>query len=483
MHDLVIVLPGIPGSVLRKDQDERDGYDVWAMSGRALWGAITSLGDNLQDLALPRHDPRREPPETRLRATRLIDDFHGIFGLWRIDGYDTIVNTIIDNFDIRLGSPDDGNDLTNLLPFPYDWRVSNRASARKLEALVNRRLPAFQKATNNPGAKTVLIAHSMGGLVSRYYLEVLGGWRDCRTLITFGTPYRGAVGSLNYLANGYKKTALGRTLFDLTEVMRSLPAVYELMPRYPALNANGEWKRPAEAGSLPGVDDSYARAALDFHFEIDAAINANQGEPNYTKDPYVIFPVVGARQPTLNSASIEGGKITASELSPEWLDGELAGGDGTVPRVSASPEDREKEFREIFFAERHASLQRNDQVLVDLIERLKQMQAPRRTAARGGVSLAPRPLGLTVEELYLPEEPVELWVNAEDVEPFGAPRASIIGRVTDTPAIHAPFMKSGDRWTTNFGILAPGQYRVRVDTTKSGPGAPTPVHEVFEVAG
>src|SRR4029434_11089128 len=31
------------------------------------------------------------------------------------------------------------------------------------------------------------------------------GWRDCRALITFGTPYRGSANALNYLANGYKK--------------------------------------------------------------------------------------------------------------------------------------------------------------------------------------------------------------------------------------------------------------------------------------
>jgi triacylglycerol esterase/lipase EstA (alpha/beta hydrolase family) len=53
----------------------------------------------------------------------------------------------------------------------------------------------------------------MGGLISRYYLEVLEGWRDCRALVTFGTPYRGAVDAVNYLANGYKQLFV-----ELTEV-------------------------------------------------------------------------------------------------------------------------------------------------------------------------------------------------------------------------------------------------------------------------
>jgi pimeloyl-ACP methyl ester carboxylesterase len=478
LHDLVVLLPGITGSVLRQGS-----HDVWAVSGQALWDALTSLGANLQELAVPRHNPRGPAPDTPIAATGLINDFHGVFGLSRIDGYNKIVDMISGSFELWRGVPENGNEQTNLIPFPYDWRMSNRVSAKRLKVLVDSRMPAFRKATNNPGAKVVLVAHSMGGLVARYYLEVLEGWRDCRALITFGTPYRGAVGTLDFLSNGYKKTVLGKSLVDLTAVMRTMPAVYELLPRYEALNRDGDWHRPAEAGPLPGIDEPYARAALDFHFEIDAAINANRNSADYMKLPYLVFPVVGARQPTLNSAVFQNGKIFTNEHNPNWLDGELAGGDGTVPRVSATPKDREEEFREIFFAERHASLQNNDHILLDLIERLKQMQAPRRRAAQGGVSLSPRTLGLSIEELYAPGEPVELSVQAEDIERFGAPRAIIIGGAADGIRRDAILMKSGDRWAASLGLLPPGQYRIAVDMTTGGPGAPTPVHDVFEVAG
>ena len=317
----------------------------------------------------------------------------------------------------------------------------------------------------------------MGGLVSRYYLEVLDGWRNCRTLITFGTPYRGAVNSLNFLANGYKKSFL-----DLTAVMRSLPAVYELMPRYPALKVGGEWKRPAEAGPLLGVDDAYARAALDFHFEIDAAIETNRRDPAYMNDPYPIFPVVGVQQATLNSTLLQGGEIVPSEFRPDWLDAELAGGDGTVPRVSATPEDREKDFREIFFAERHASLQCNDQLLTDLVERLKQMQAPRRVPARGGVSLAPRPIGLTVEELYLPESRSSYGSMRRTSSP-------LVHRGRRRRADHGGGQAGGDLCQVGRpldgkpGDVAGWPIRRPHRHDQGGSGAPTPVHEVFEVAG
>ena len=52
LRDMVIVLPGITGSVLQKD-----GKDVWALSGQAAWGALTSLGGTLEVLTLAGDDP------------------------------------------------------------------------------------------------------------------------------------------------------------------------------------------------------------------------------------------------------------------------------------------------------------------------------------------------------------------------------------------------------------------------------------------
>ncbi|WP_454131014.1 esterase/lipase family protein [Kitasatospora aureofaciens] len=94
----------------------------------------------------------------------------------------------------------------NFLEFPYDWRLDNRIAARRLTETVERALHEWRQHTGNPAAKVIFLAHSMGGLVAaRYYLEALEGWRDCRALFTFGTPYRGSLNPLGFLANGYKK--------------------------------------------------------------------------------------------------------------------------------------------------------------------------------------------------------------------------------------------------------------------------------------
>lgn len=46
------------------------------------------------------------------------------------------------------------------------------------------------------GGRIDIIAHSMGGLVSRYYVQQLGGSRRVDRLITLGTPHRGTYASM-----------------------------------------------------------------------------------------------------------------------------------------------------------------------------------------------------------------------------------------------------------------------------------------------
>ena len=114
----------------------------------------------------------------------------------------------------------------------------------------------------------------MGGLVARYYLEVLEGWRECKALITFGTPYWGSMNALDYLANGYKKVFL-----DLTELMRSFTSVYQLLPIYRVVRANGTYHNVSELQDIPGVDQQRAQEALAFHRKIEEAVAKNQNDP------------------------------------------------------------------------------------------------------------------------------------------------------------------------------------------------------------
>ena len=64
MRDVIVVLPGITGSVLSRTAGNGDRQDLWNVSGGALWSYLSSRGESLQRLAVPSHDPRAERPRS-----------------------------------------------------------------------------------------------------------------------------------------------------------------------------------------------------------------------------------------------------------------------------------------------------------------------------------------------------------------------------------------------------------------------------------
>jgi Lecithin:cholesterol acyltransferase len=471
LGDMVVLLPGITGSVLRKD-----GKDVWAISGQAARGWLRSLGGSLQHLLLDGDDPGG------IVATRVMPDAHVVPGLVKIDGYSATAKLVTDTFDIVPGSILDARPA-NFIEFPYDWRLDNRINAQRLATLIADRLPRWRQYSGNPGAQVIFLAHSMGGLVVRYYLEVLEGWPECRALITFGTPYRGSLNALSFLANGYK-----RLFTDLSEVMRSFPSMYQLLPIYRALRIGRDYLRVAEATGVPGIEAARAQDALAFHREIEAQVDQHRKDPAYLDHGYVIVPVVGTCQPTLQSAVLDGGHLTTGPELPGWIDPLLADGDGTVPRASAIPIELSEAYRDSFVPERHGSLQRNPSVLDDIRGRLAQLQVRGLREVRApeeSPAAAQRPaIALELDDLYLPGEPVTLRARLVNlsvppgpviavIEPAGAPAATPAREFTQTPG----------GWALELGGLPPGLYRVQVRTATAGPLAPPPVHDLFEVAG
>ena len=121
------------------------------------------------------------------------------------------------------------------MQFPYDWRLSNRYNARVLQQTVEPVLERFRSRPGNADARLVFISHSMGGLVASYYVDVLGGHEVTGKVITLGTPHRGALNALVSLVNGVRK-GIGPISFDLTDLSRSLPALFQLLPEYACID-------------------------------------------------------------------------------------------------------------------------------------------------------------------------------------------------------------------------------------------------------
>ncbi len=456
MPHVIVLLPGITGSVLQKD-----GRDIWALSGGAVLRGLLHLGGNFNDLALSEDPPDEDDLGDGVTAPSLIPDTHLVPGLWKIDGYTKVADVIQQEFKVEEGE--------NFFTFPYDWRRDNRVGARRLARQAHKWLADWKTESGNQDAELVLVAHSMGGIVARYFLEVLEGWKKTKALITFGTPYRGSLNALRFLVEGFKKGPFG--LFDLTRAMRSFTSVYQLLPTYRVYDqGDGEFVRVGETDGIPNVDFEKSADALSFHREIEAAVDQNRADDDYVNNGYSIFPVVGIRQPTVQSARKAGDEIHFLRE----LGGQNLKGDGTVPRVSATPLELSQEHREMFAATMHGSLQNADAVLANLHGILSGLDL------NLGDFFAPPlrqiPLSLSMEDIYLSNESFEVRVDP-GVEGVRL-HTEIRNLETDEVLVTAEPQPSGDgtQSVTVFPLPA-GAYRIAV----TGDEKVEPVTDVFVV--
>jgi pimeloyl-ACP methyl ester carboxylesterase len=458
MRDVVVVLPGITGSVLQKD-----GKDVWNVSGGSVLRALLSLGQNVKELALEKDPHDVDDLGDGVTAPKVMRDIHLIPGLWKIDGYSKVLKYVTDTFDVRAGE--------NFFEFPYDWRRDNRVAARKLAKDAQGWLAAWRQKSGADDAKLILVGHSMGGIVSRYYLECLDGWRDTRVLVTFGTPYSGSLNAVGTLVNGLKKK-VGPVGIDLSELVRSLTAIYQLLPTYACFDGgDGQLVGVSEA-TIPHVDREKAKAAAEFHDEIRNAVKAHEQEDEYRENRYDIRPVVGTLQPTFQSARAAGDGVTLIRA----YDGEDQGGDGTVPRVSATPVELEHEKNAMFASERHASLQNEDAVLVQLRGVMSGLDVDFPAFRDAFPSIG---LSLELDDAYQTGEPVQVRVHPEE-EPADSLLVQVFDTETNEEVARETLRPAEDGWhEARLGPLEEGNYRL----TAFGSGRVEPVTDIFLVLG
>jgi pimeloyl-ACP methyl ester carboxylesterase len=434
MPDLVVLIPGIGGSVL-----QRHGKTVWSPRPGAALRAALSLGGSIKDLALKNgDDPSLDDLEDGVTAPSLVPDLHIVPGLdWKIDGYGRVRRTLFERFDLEEGR--------NYLEFPYDWRRDTRVAARRLETTVRPALKAWRERSGNPDARLILVGHSMGGIVSRIFLEFHDGWNITRRLVTFGTPYSGSVNALEFLANGFRK-AWG--LVDFSSMLRSFTSVYQLLPSYRCLDVGGEWKLLDEVDSIPNVDPKRLADALGLHRALRQAVD-DAGDP---LSRYDIRPIVGDTQRTKWGARLTPGGVEVRYDRGRGQDG----GDGTVPRVSAVPPELLDGWRNVsFFSEKHASLQNDQAVFEHLSGVLRIIPLAERDVFPAGDT----PVALEVEDVAAPE-PLAIHALPRDPLPGLEARVESVG---DGSLLTVPLKEGDDGWFhAEVPGLPEGDYRVHV---------------------
>lgn len=339
--DLVVVLPGITGSTLRT----KEGL-IWSPTPGAILKAIKTFGGSVNALRLPKGIGDDHPGDG-VEPVALMNDLHVIPGIWTpVKGYDKLL--------ARLRSLGYTEQTGNLLPVPYDWRLSNRYNARRLTKIVEPALERWRTKSKQPTAQLTFVCHSMGGLIARWYIEKEGGAGHTHKLITLGTPYRGAAKALDQLVNGAHQR-LGPLSFDLTTFARTLPSLHQLLPEYACIQDGTQELLKTTEATVPELDHHQLTDAMRFHTDLRAAEAARPASLTTT------HAIVGIQQNTPTTARLT--TTGALGILPDYT-GKALYGDGTVPLVAACRADVPMDSNTLRrVPDHHGNLQRNPAAL------------------------------------------------------------------------------------------------------------------------
>ena len=208
----------------------------------------------------------------------------------------------------------------NVRPFAYDWREDVDKSAARLDGEVR----AF-----GAGEPVHLVAHSMGGLVSRRFLQIhRDTWRAMDDpsgrgrggrLVMLGTPNRGSF-AIPLTLTGMEKVVqtlaradLRHDLGQLLAILSSFPGLYQMLPS-PRVSLGDDHSKLFEAASWGEVPVRKPLLARGHSF---------LRELHDVVDPQRLFYIAGVNQPTPAKIRIDApGRFSYRET----LDG-----DGRVP--------------------------------------------------------------------------------------------------------------------------------------------------------
>ena len=191
----VVVIPGLGGSKLWRGSD-------------LLWPNIRHLLSHVDELALA----------NPLEARGVLDEVVIIPNLIKLQQYSLLTDFLVEELGYESGR--------DLLEFSYDFRQDVRLSARKLAAV----LEGWKVAP-----PITIIAHSLGCLLSRYYVERLGGRKKVGRLVLMGGPHSGAPHTFAAMVEGVNLFPLGVLDRRLRDVLATWPSTYQLLPDYPCV--------------------------------------------------------------------------------------------------------------------------------------------------------------------------------------------------------------------------------------------------------
>ncbi|HEX5085396.1 MAG TPA: hypothetical protein VFY40_25445 [Blastocatellia bacterium] len=239
----VIFIPGILGSYL---VNRRTGETVWP-----------DLRVDSDAIALPISSPVLAQNTDDVVATEVVEDAKVSALIPEIAIYRPMLEALERYGGYQRGrfdAPPPGGDCDTIYLFAYDWRRDVVESARALGCMIEE----LKLKLGRPDLRFDIVAHSMGGLVARYYAmygerDVLdapvacpdwSGARNMNRIIMIATPNAGSINALRVLLRGFSALSFAAPFGYLprnygrrlpfarvgSRVTFTIPAIYQLLP-------------------------------------------------------------------------------------------------------------------------------------------------------------------------------------------------------------------------------------------------------------
>jgi pimeloyl-ACP methyl ester carboxylesterase len=228
----VVIVPGLMGS------------ELWLGSER-LWPNPKVILSNPELFCLP-GDPR-------IVARNIVNEVVIVPNIVKQRQYSALGDYLVAGLGYTRGK--------DLLEFAYDWRQDVRLAAQCLGE-------AIQRWQVNP--PVTIIAHSLGTLVTRYYVERLGGKDAVERIILMGGPHHGTPKGLAAILVGPGMLPFGLGAERMRKVLSTFPSAYQILPTYPCvLDQDGTYIDALEDQSwLPEQQRPFLSVARSFRSEL-----------------------------------------------------------------------------------------------------------------------------------------------------------------------------------------------------------------------
>lgn len=213
----LIFIPGFYGTRLVQTSDRKI---VWLSAWQALFGSKTAARTGFGVAG-----------ERALVPGTVLDCIPVIPGIYARDVYAAFLGKL----QSRLGT------RSHLHLFAYDWREDYFAAVKQLARLVS-------ELQHQGAASITIIAHSMGGLITSYYLrygsqapeEAVETWEGASHIdkvVLATVPFKGSMTAFHNMKHG-ARFGLNTTLIK-AQAFATFPSVYEMMPTYTPVLLDG----------------------------------------------------------------------------------------------------------------------------------------------------------------------------------------------------------------------------------------------------